>query len=203
LDESLGDDRADPDPLRQFRRWLADAAARADLHEPDAMALATATADGRPSARMVLLRGVDERGLTFYTNYRSRKGAELGANPRAAGLFYWDGLGRQVRVEGTMEPVDPAESDAYWSARPRASRIAASISPQSVPVPDRAWLDERFGAMDRDAPEEPPRPHAWGGYRLVPDEWEFWVNRPNRLHDRLRYRRAPGGHRWLRERLAP
>ena len=189
----------DPDPLRQFERWIADAAAAVDV--PEAAALATSTPDGRPSARMVLLKGSDERGFAFFTNYESRKARELAVNPRAALLFHWPPLGRQVRVEGGVGRVDAAESEAYFRTRPLASRLAAWASPQSRPLADRAELErlyadaaERFGA-------DVPLPPSWGGFRLVPDAYEFWQHGDDRLHDRIRYERE--GNAWKRERLAP
>jgi pyridoxamine 5'-phosphate oxidase len=186
-------DAAD-DPLAQLRSWLGD-------EHLDAVALATATPDGAPSVRMVLLKAADERGLTFFTGYESRKGVELAAHPRAALLLYWPELGRQVRVEGAVERIDPAESDAYWASRPAGSRVSAAASPQSRVVADRAEL-ERLVADVRDRHGgDPPRPGAWGGLRLDPDTWEFWQHRQDRLHDRLRYRRD--GDAWVRERLAP
>jgi pyridoxamine 5'-phosphate oxidase len=191
----------DPDPLAQFCAWFARAQA-AGLLQPDAMTLATATPDGRPSARMVLLRGLDERGFVFYTNYESRKSGELDANPRAALVFYWPQLDLQVRVEGGVERAAAEESDAYFRGRPRGSRLGAWASPQSRVVPGRAFLEERMAeAEERYAGEEVPRPPYWGGWRVVPEVVEFWHGRPNRLHDRLRYRREGGG--WVIERLAP
>jgi pyridoxamine 5'-phosphate oxidase len=192
---------ADRDPIAQFRAWFAEAQA-ARLPLPEAMALATATPDGRPSARMVLLRGLDERGFVFFTNYESRKGAEVSANPRAALVFYWFGLDRQVRVEGRVEVVSAAESDAYFRGRPRGSRVGAWASPQSAVIPGREFLEERARAFAERYPgEELPRPPHWGGLRVVPEVIEFWQGQPDRLHDRLRYRREGGG--WVRERLAP
>ena len=186
-------DAAD-DPLRQFRAWLED-------ERLDNVALATATAEGAPSVRMVLLKGVTERGLTFFTGYESRKGGELAANPRAALLLYWPALGRQVRVEGAVRRIDPAESDAYWATRPGGSRVSAAASPQSRVVADRAELERRVADVRERYGDEPPRPETWGGFRLEPVVWEFWQHRDDRLHDRLRYRRD--GNSWVRERLAP
>ncbi|HET9675117.1 MAG TPA: pyridoxamine 5'-phosphate oxidase [Gaiellaceae bacterium] len=186
-------DAAD-DPLEQFRAWVAE--------EPlDAVALATATPDGAPSVRMVLLKGADAQGLTFFTGYESRKGAELAANPRAAILLYWPALGRQVRVEGTVDRIDAAESDAYWARRPPGSRVSAAASPQSRVVADRAELEQRVAELRERHGDDPPRPASWGGFRLEPVAWEFWQHRDDRLHDRLRYRRD--GDAWVRERLAP
>ena len=192
----------DPDPFVQFQQWL-DAAIAANLIEPTAMTLATATPEGRPSARMVLLRGFDEQGFVFYTNNDSRKGAELAANPWAALVFYWGALERQVRVEGAVEPVSAAESDAYFATRHPGSRLGAWASPQSRPIPDRAVLEQRLAELEAQYPDgQIPRPPHWGGYRVTPASLEFWQGRPNRLHDRLRYRRQPDGL-WLVERLAP
>ena len=186
-------DAAD-DPLRQFRAWLED-------ERLDSVALATATAEGAPSVRMVLLKDITEHGLTFFTGYESRKGRELAANPRAALLLYWPALGRQVRVEGAVEPIDPAESDAYWATRPGGSRVSAAASPQSRVVADRADLERRVADVRERYGDEPPRPETWGGFRLEPVVWEFWQHRDDRLHDRLRYRRD--GESWVPERLAP
>ncbi len=192
---------AGPDPLALFRAWFAQAEAAA-LPQPEAMTLATATPDGRPAARVVLLRGLDERGFVFFTNYRSRKGEELAANPRAALVFFWSELHRQVRVEGRVEPVSAAESDAYFRTRPRGSRVGAWASPQSEVIADRAFLEERARAFAALYPgEDVPRPPHWGGYRVLPEVIEFWQGQPDRLHDRLRYRRE--GPAWVRERLAP
>ena len=190
-----------PEPLEQFRRWFADAET-AGIRAPHAMALATAGRDGAPSVRMVLLKGADEDGFVFFTGYGSRKGAELEANPRAALLFYWDPLGRQVRVEGPVERVDGAESDAYFATRPRAAQLAAAASRQGRVLASREELDVRVTELEREhADGDVPRPEHWGGYRLRPESYEFWQHRENRLHDRLRYRRDVG--RWLLERLAP
>ena len=191
----------EPDPLRQFDAWFEEAAA-AGMRTPEAMALATATREGRPSVRMVLLKGFDERGFVFYSGYESRKGGDLAENPRAALLFHWDTLGRQVRIEGDVERLLPEESDAYFASRPRGSRLSALASRQSEPISGRDVLDARVaelaGALG-DA--EPARPDWWGGYRLAPDSLEFWQHRDDRLHDRLRYRRD--GDRWTIERLSP
>jgi len=192
----------DPDPVVQFGRWFEDANA-AGLVEPSAMALATAGADGVPSARMVLLRGVDQRGFVFYTNYESRKAAELAANPRVALVFWWGELQRQVRVEGPVERTSQDESAAYFRTRPLGSRFSAWASPQSRVVPGRALLDERVAELAARHPDgDVPLPPFWGGYRLVPEVVELWQGRPNRLHDRLRYTRAAAGG-WRIERLAP
>ncbi len=187
------------DPLARLLRWLEEAR---DQQEPTAMALATAGADGRPDARMVLLKGADERGLRFFTNYESGKATQLDANPYAALVAFWPALHRQVRVRGPVEQLPAAESNEYFSSRPRGSQLAAWASDQSRPLSGRDELDERFAAFERDYQgRDIPRPEHWGGYRLAPDEWEFWTGRPNRLHDRERYRRGHGG--WKLERLAP
>ena len=189
------------EPLEQFRRWFAEAEA-ADLRAPQAMALATAGPEGVPSVRMVLLKGADADGFVFFTGYGSRKGRELDANPRAALLFYWDPLGRQVRVEGMVERVSADESDAYFATRPRGAQLAAAASRQGRVLANRAELDAAVVELERaHADAEISRPEHWGGYRLRPEAYEFWQHRENRLHDRLRYRRRPDG--WLLERLAP
>jgi pyridoxamine 5'-phosphate oxidase len=183
------------DPLDQFRAWFAEATSAVDV--PEAVALATATPDGAPSARMVLLKRADERGFAFVSGYESRKGRELAANPRAALLFYWHPLGRQVRVEGLVERLPPAESDHYFASRPPASRVSAAASPQSEVIPSREALEARVRELAGDV----QRPPNWGGFVLVPQTYEFWQHRDDRLHDRLRYRRD--GERWVLERLAP
>ena len=189
------------DPLTLFRTWLDEARA-SDTLEPEAMAVATATPDGAPSVRMVLLKGHDERGIVFFTNYASRKGDELESNPHAALLFHWPALGRQVRIEGPVTRVDRSESEAYALSRPRASQLSALASPQSRPVPDREWLERRVEELDREhAGAELPVREDWGGYRVEAEAWEFWQHRDNRLHDRHRYERAADG--WTVERLAP
>jgi pyridoxamine 5'-phosphate oxidase len=190
------------DPIAQFERWFEDAR-RAEVHEPNAMTLATVGTDGQPSARVVLLKGVDRRGLTFFTNLESRKCRELEANARAALVFWWGPLARQVRFEGTIEPVDEAEADAYFASRPRGSQIGAWASPQSSVLPSGEVLDAAVRSYnDRFAAGAVPRPEFWGGRRLVPVRVEFWQGRSDRLHDRLRYlRRADGA--WHIERLAP
>jgi pyridoxamine 5'-phosphate oxidase len=201
-DRPLGEHDLDPDPLAVFRRWF-EAAAGAGAFEPEAVALATATPDGRPSARMVLAKGVDERGFAFYTNYGSRKGDELEANPRAALLFHWPALGRQVRVEGPVERLAREDSERYARNRSRDSQLSALASPQSRPVPSREGLEERVAELAREHEgRELPVREDWGGYRLIPDAWEFWQHRPNRLHDRFRYLPEPGGG-WRIERLGP
>ncbi len=191
-----------PDPLAQFRGWFEDALA-AGLHEPNAMTLATATPDGKPSARVVLLKGFDERGFVFYTNYEGRKGEELGRNPRAALVFYWGELERQVRIEGRASRVPERESDAYYASRPRGSRLGAWASEQSRPVEGREVLESRLRALEREYEgREVPRPPFWGGYRVEPEAVEFWQGRQNRLHDRIVYRRRGAGG-WEIERLQP
>jgi pyridoxamine 5'-phosphate oxidase len=191
-----------PDPLEQFGRWY-DEARQAGLELPEAMTLATADADGAPSARTVLLKGVDARGFLFYTNYESRKGRELDANPRAALVFHWaQSPRRQVVVKGPVEKVSGDESTAYFRTRPRGSRLAALASRQSEVIPDRDVLEGAVAELDREHPgEEVPRPPWWGGFVLRPETVEFWQNRPDRLHDRLRYR--PEGDGWALERLSP
>jgi pyridoxamine 5'-phosphate oxidase len=191
----------DPDPLGQFARWLSDAL-EAGLTLPNTMTLATASADARPSARVVLLKGVDERGFVFYTNHESRKGRELAENPHAALVFYWAELERQVRVTGTVAVVARAETEAYFRTRPFGSRVGAWASHQSEIISGRAELEERMTSlMVTYSDEVVPVPPYWGGYRLVPAEVEFWQGRENRLHDRLRYRKGEAG--WEIERLAP
>lgn len=193
---------AGDDPFALFRRWF-DAAQMAGLHEPNAMTLATCTPDGIPSARAVLLKGVDERGFTFFTNYDSRKGRELAANPRAALLFLWHPLERQIRIEGVVEVVTPAESDAYFATRPLGSRLGAWASPQSAVIPGREFLETQHAELTAKYPDGTvPRPSNWGGYRVVPSTIEFWQGRPSRLHDRVRFTRKPGGA-WAKDRLAP
>jgi pyridoxamine 5'-phosphate oxidase len=189
------------DPLALFASWFEEAG-KQGAFEPQAMALATASPDGAPSARMVLMKAFDERGITFFTNYASRKGIELEANPKAALLFHWPELGRQVRIEGTVSRVERAETEAYAHSRERASQLSALASPQSRPVPDRAWLERRVEELDSEhAGAELPVSEDWGGYRLAPEAWEFWEHRPNRLHDRFRYERSDGA--WRVERLGP
>jgi pyridoxamine 5'-phosphate oxidase len=200
---SLTEAKVDPDPLRQFQNWLHEAV-RAELPEPTAMTLATAAGDGVPSARIVLLKGVDAGGFIFFTNYESRKAAELVARPAAALLFHWVELERQVRVEGSVAKITAPESEAYFATRPLASRLGAWASPQSRVIPDRDWLERELAAVrERFAPhgERIPRPPHWGGYRVEPKTIEFWQGRASRLHDRLRYQRE--GSLWRLERLAP
>ena len=191
------------DPIRQFAAWYDDAVA-AGVPEPEAMTLATATPAGRPSARVVLLRGFDARGFCFYTNYGSHKGRELTANPHAALTFHWPDLERQIRIEGRVEQTTAAESDEYFRTRPSTSRIGAWSSPQSEVISDRGSLEALFARFRADHPDDSaiPRPPNWGGFRVVPERIEFWQGRPSRLHDRLRFRRDADGA-WTLERLAP
>jgi pyridoxamine 5'-phosphate oxidase len=189
------------DPIAQFDRWFAEAR-EAKLAEPNAMALATATRDGAPSVRMVLLKGVDQRGFSFFTDYRSQKGVELEANPRAALVFYWPELERQVRITGRVSVVPREESESYFRTRPRESRLSAWASHQSQVVPDRKSLDDRGREIDAKFPtDNVPLPPYWGGYWLAPELIEFWQGRPSRFHDRLRYTRDGNG--WRLERLSP
>jgi pyridoxamine 5'-phosphate oxidase len=190
----------DSDPVRQFERWYGEAADV--IRAPEAMAIATASQDAAPSLRMVLLKGFDERGFVFYTGYESRKGSELAENPRAALLFYWDPLGRQVRIEGRVERVEREESEEYFHSRPRGAQLAALASRQSTVLGDREDLVARYAQLERELEgSEVPLPEAWGGFRLEPETFEFWQHRENRLHDRFRYRRD--GRRWIIERLSP
>ena len=198
--ESLDESDVAASPFDQFDKWFGDAT-KAELPEPNAMTLATCDASGRPSARIVLIKGYDERGIVFFTNYQSRKGQDLAANNRAALLFFWPELERQVRIEGRVETVSAADSDAYFQSRPVASRIGVWASPQSQVLPSRTELEARFAAFSAEHGENPPRPAYWGGYRVVPVFYEFWQGRRSRLHDRICYRLANG--KWKLERLAP
>ncbi|MFT3858778.1 MAG: pyridoxamine 5'-phosphate oxidase [Aquabacterium sp.] len=190
-----------PQPVAQFHRWF-DEAVKAKALEPNAMTLATADAKGRPSTRVLLLKGADEQGLVWFTNYTSRKGQDLAANPYAAMQFFWPELERVVRIEGRVQQVAAEESDAYYRSRPVGSRIGAWASPQSQVLPSRQALEEAWKVQQARLGEHPPRPAHWGGYRLVPDHWEFWQGRPSRLHDRITYDQQPDGS-WLIQRLAP
>ena len=197
----LNETDIDADPFKQFHLWFNDALT-ANLIEPNAMTLATATRDGKPSARTVLLKGFDERGFVFYTNYESRKGQELAENPWAALVFLWKEIQRQVRIEGHIEKCSPEESDTYFLSRPLGSRLGAYVSQQSQVISSREILEARLAELTREnANLDIPRPPYWGGYRLSPTSIEFWQGRPNRLHDRLRYRLSDRA--WLIERLSP
>lgn len=199
---SLDEGDAHGDPFEQFRVWLADAR-HAGIHQPNAMTLSTVDSGGWPDARVVLLKGLDDRGFVFFTNRGSTKGIQLAANPHAALTFYWDHLERQVRVRGEVEQTTDAESDEYFASRPRLSQLSAAVSSQSAVIAGREHLEEALADLDARTEEgHVERPRLWGGYRLLPVEFEFWQGRPNRLHDRIRYR-FDGRHPWLRERLAP
>ena len=190
----------DPDPFEQFQKWFVDAES-AGVDQPDAMALATSTPDGQPTVRMVLLKRVDDRGFVFFTNYHSRKGRQLSENPRASLLFHWKELHRQVTLVGIVSRIPAVESDTYFASRPRDSQLAAWASRQSEVVADRETLDAQFALMAERYLDDVPRPAHWGGFRLVPETFEFWQRGDHRLHDRLRYRRAEGG--WRVERVSP
>ena len=196
----LDENDVDADPFRQFHAWLAEALG-AQVPEPTAMTLATVDEEGNPSARIMLLKALDERGFVFYTNYESRKGHELAARPRAALTFFWKELQRQVRIEGRVEKVSAAESDEYFAIRPLGSRIGAWASTQSAVIASRPWLEARVKAAEAQYGDNPPRPPHWGGYRVLPDWLEFWQGRQSRLHDRLAYTREASG--WKLERLSP
>jgi pyridoxamine 5'-phosphate oxidase len=198
--DALEEDAAALDPLRQFETWMSEAFA-AKLPEPNAMTVATVGADGRPSTRIVLIKGCDARGIVWFTNYDSRKGRELAVHPFAALQFHWVELERVVRIEGSVERVDAAESDAYFASRPFDSRIGAWASPQSEVIASRGVLVANAAKYAAKFLLNPPRPPHWGGFRLKPEAWEFWQGRKSRLHDRLRYRLDGGA--WVRERLAP
>ena len=196
----LSEDASHADPLQQFDQWLQQAIA-AEVPEPNAMTLATVGSDLRPSTRIVLIKGYDPRGIVWYTNYQSRKGRELAGNPFAALQFHWVELERVVRIEGRVEFTSAEESDAYFNSRPLDSRIGAWASPQSEVIEGRSVLVANAAKYGAQFLLKPPRPPHWGGYRLVPDNWQFWQGRKSRLHDRLRYRQEAGA--WVRERLAP
>jgi len=197
----LSETESDANPIRQFERWLTEAI-HSEVPEPNAMTLATVGSDLRPSTRVVLIKGYDEQGIVWYTNYKGRKGLELAGNPWAALQFHWVELERVVRIEGRIEKVSDAESDAYFHSRPLDSRIGAWASPQSQVISSRTVLVANAAKYGAQFLLNPPRPSHWGGYRLVPDRWEFWQGRKSRLHDRLQYRATPD-QSWLRERLAP
>lgn len=198
---SLDEKDINPDPIGQFKAWLGEAINAAAI-EPAAMTLATSSLTGEPSARIVLLKGIDERGLNFFTNYLSGKGKRLEENPKAAAVFFWAELERQVRIEGTVEKLSGEESDLYFNSRPEESRISAAVSPQSSIVPDRKYLEDKIArhkaSLNGKAPERPPH---WGGYRIIPNMFEFWQGRQSRLHDRIRYLKE--NDMWKIERLAP
>ena len=197
-----GNDQTETDPFAWFQRWIAEAEA-SEPSDPNAMTVVTVGPGGKPSARTILLKGVDPRGFVFYTNTQSRKGLELGAIPSIALLFYWKSLARQIRIEGVVEPVTDAESDAYYASRLRISRLGAWASDQSRPLSGRAELERRLHAFEEKYPgEDIPRPPHWSGYRVLPDRFEFWQNMPFRLHDRTIFERAPGGG-WTRGKLFP
>lgn len=198
---TLSEQDAAADPVEQFAKWF-DEAQRADLPEPNAMSVATVGPNGRPSARVLLIKGFDQRGFTWYTNYESRKGRELADNPYAVLLFHWSGLERQVCIEGKVERVPDAESDAYFASRPVKSQLGAIASAQSRPVSGREVLEAKFAAVEAAQGAAPVRPAHWGGFRLAPDRMEFWQGRSSRLHDRLLYVRQDDGS-WKRERLQP
>ncbi|HZZ94451.1 MAG TPA: pyridoxamine 5'-phosphate oxidase [Usitatibacter sp.] len=198
--ETLDESGVDPDPFVQFGKWMEEAIAAQAL-EPTAMTLSTVDARGRPSGRIVLLKGADPRGFVFFTNYESRKARDLAAHPMAGLTFLWKELERQVRIDGPVEKVTEEESRAYYDTRPLGSRIGAWASPQSEVIESRAWLEKRWDELGRQHGESPPRPGHWGGYRVLPDHFEFWQGRRSRLHDRIAYDRA--GERWKVSRLAP
>ncbi|WP_022981502.1 pyridoxamine 5'-phosphate oxidase [Ideonella sp. B508-1] len=199
--DTLEETQASSEPLRQFEQWMKEALASGVVPEPNAMTVATVSAEGRPSTRIVLIKAFDARGIVWYTNYHSRKGCELAGNPFAALQFHWVEMERVVRIEGRVEKVSDAESDAYYASRPLDSRLGAWASPQSEVISSRAVLVANAAKAAAQHGLNPERPPHWGGYRLVPDRWEFWQGRKSRLHDRLCYRLVDG--QWLRERLAP
>lgn len=198
---TLSEQDADPNPFRQFERWLAEAL-ETRLYEPHGMTLSTVGENGRPSSRVVLLRGMDDGGFVFFSNYQSRKGRELAAHPWACLNFWWPPLERQVRIEGRVEKTEPELSDEYFASRPYDSQVGSAASPQSEVIASRDVLEHRIAELKARYPETMPRPAHWGGFRLEPDAFEFWQGRPNRLHDRLVYRLQPG-RGWKIERLAP
>ena len=198
---SLSEADTDPDPIVQFKQWFEQALA-AQVREPNAMGVSTVAADGRPSSRILLIKDVDQRGFTWFTNYDSRKGEQLAGNPHAALLFHWLELERQVRIEGRVERVAAVESDAYFDSRPLGSRLSAIASAQSRPVADRSELESQYTRVAAACGDHPRRPAHWGGYRLIPDYIEFWQGRASRLHDRISYRREENGQ-WTRVRLQP
>lgn len=200
-DAGLDESTCASDPLAQLHLWLDEAYATPTIIEPNAMCVATVDAVGKPSARMVLLRGLDSRGLVFYTSYESRKGRELGDNGRIAATFYWGAFERQVRIEGSVTQLAQEESDAYFASRPRGHRLSAWASEQSEPIDSRATLDARMAHFDERFEDDVPRPHSWGGYLIAPIRLEFWQGRPNRMHDRLEYTRT--GRIWSIQRLQP
>ena len=200
--ESLHKSKLNPDPFLQFKTWFKEAIEAAVL-EPNAMCLATANLKGEPSCRMVLLKGIDERGFCFYTNYESKKGQDLAENPKACATFFWKELERQVIIAGSVEKLDQEQSRQYFASRPRGSQLAVWASPQSRTIPSRVELEQEYQRLEKKFEGlEVTMPNYWGGYRIMPQAFEFWQGRPNRLHDRLRYFREGGGH-WLIERLAP
>ena len=202
MQKGFSEEDAQADPFEQIRLWLEEALA-VPLLEPNAMTLATCSAGGKPAARVVLLRGFDERGFTFFTNRQSDKGRQLAKNPQACLVVFWPEMDRQIRIEGRVEWTSDEESDLYFASRPRGSQLAAWASEQSEVIPNRAYLERRVEALAKKYADQPvPRPPHWGGYRVVPAAIEFWQGRPSRLHDRLRYRKSDDG-KWLRERLAP
>lgn len=200
IKDSLATQTVKKDPIKQFEKWFSQTL-KAGLIEPNAMIVATSTPNGKPSARVVLLKGLTDKGFIFFTNYRSKKGKELAANPHASLLFFWDKLERQVRIEGKVKKISREESSKYFDSRPHASRIAAWSSHQSTVIKDRKEIDEAFKKFDKMYPGEVPLPDYWGGFILIPSEFEFWQGRTNRMHDRFRYKKNRTG--WKIDRLAP